>query len=358
MPAAPPAPPPRRVSDEFLDGRRTKLPTHGARVSDRSRPRRPHAARAASDDRSRRRCDRRGEARVHGPGRLGQGPHRDQADRGGRTSREAQARRDDRRADLGQHRRRARHRRRDQGLPLHLRDARQDEPGEDLAPARVRRRSRHLPVRRRARVAGELLLRVRPPRRGDSGRLQARPVHEPRQPGGALRVDGPGDLGADRRGAGRARDRGRHRRDDLRRGPLHQGAGPRRADRRRRPRRLDLHRRRQPAPVPRGGDRRGLLPGDLRPRHRRPVGHRVRQGLVPHGQADGARGGAADRRLRRHGRPRSDRGREAARPGQARRDADPGQRPRRTSRSSTTTTTCSSSASSSATSHRRRSPRS
>ncbi len=138
---------------------------------------------------------------------------------------------------------------------------------------------------------------------------------------------GPGDLGADRRGAGRARDRGRHGRDDLRRGPLHQGAGPRRADRRRRPRRLDLHRRRQAAPVPRRGDRRGLLPGDVRPRHRRPVGHRVRQGLVPHGQANGARGGPADRRLRRHGRPRGDRGREAARPGQARRDADPGQRP-------------------------------
>ena len=49
---------------------------------------------------------------------------------------------------------------------------------------------------------------------------------------------------------------------------------------------------------------------------RRPVGDRVRQGLVHHGQADGAGRGAADRRLRRHRRPRGDRGREAARRGQ------------------------------------------
>ena len=75
----------------------------------------------------------------------------DQADRGGRARGEAEAGRDDRRADLRQHRRRPRDRRRDQGLPLHLRDARQDEPGEDLAAPRVRRRGRHLPVRRRRR---------------------------------------------------------------------------------------------------------------------------------------------------------------------------------------------------------------
>ena len=41
---------------------------------------------------------------------------------------------------------------------------------------------------------------------------------------------------------------------------------PDRADRRRRPRGLDLHlRAREAAPVPRRGDRRGLLSGDIRP---------------------------------------------------------------------------------------------
>ena len=189
---------------------------HGARVPDRSRPRRPDAARAASAHRSRRAGDGRCEARVHEPGRLGQGPDRDQADRGGRARREAEAGRHDRRADLGQHRRRPRDRRRDQGLPLHLRHARQDEPGEDLAAPRVRRRGRDLPLRGRARVARELLLGLGPARRGDPRRLQARPVHEHGQPGRALRDDRPRDLGADRRRDRRARDRGRHRRDDLR----------------------------------------------------------------------------------------------------------------------------------------------
>ena len=98
--------------------------------------------------------------------------------------------------------------------------------------------------------------------------------------------------------------------------------------RRRRPGGLDLHGRRGAhAPVPRRGRRRGLLPADLRQGHRRPVGDRDRQGLVPDGQAHGPRGGPADRRLRRNGRARRDRGREAARPGQARRHADPRQRP-------------------------------
>ena len=190
-----------------------------ARVPDRSRSRRPDAARAASAHRSRGRGDGRREARVHEPRRLGQGPDRDQDDRGGRARGEAEAGRNDRRADLGQHRRRPRDRRRDQGLPLHLRHARQDEPGEDLAPARVRRRGRDLPLRGRAGVARELLLGLRPAGRGDPRRVQARPVHEHRQPGRALRDDRPRDLGADGRRDRRARDRRRHRRDDLRHRP-------------------------------------------------------------------------------------------------------------------------------------------
>ena len=55
-------------------------------------------------------------------------------------------------------------------------------PREDRAAARVRRRGDRLPDRGRARVARELLLGLEPPRRGDPGRLQARPVLEPGEP--------------------------------------------------------------------------------------------------------------------------------------------------------------------------------
>ena len=91
--------------------------------------------------------------------------------------------------------------------------------------------------------------RLRPARRGDPGRLQARPVLEHVEPAGALRDDRAGDLGADRRRARRARDLGRHRRHDLGRGPLPQGAEPGAPDRRRRPGGLDLHLRRRRTPT-------------------------------------------------------------------------------------------------------------
>ena len=57
-----------------------------------------------------------------------------------------QARWHDRRADVRQHRTRARHRRGHQGVPLHLRDAGQDERREGRAAARVRRGGRHHPT--------------------------------------------------------------------------------------------------------------------------------------------------------------------------------------------------------------------
>ena len=181
------------------------------------------------------------EARVPEPGRLEQGPDRDGDDRGRRARGEAQAGRDDRRADLRQHRRRAGDRGGRARLPLHLRDAGQDEPGEDRDAARVRRRGRDHADGGRARLARELLLRLRPARRGDPGRLQARPVLEHVQPGGPLRDDGAGDLGADRRRARRGRDLRRHRRHDLGRRPLPEGAEPGPPDRRRRSRGLGLH---------------------------------------------------------------------------------------------------------------------
>ena len=65
-------------------------------------------------------------------------------------------------------------------------------------------------------------------------------------------------------------------------------------DRRRRSRGLDLHlRAREAAPLPRGGHRRGLLPQDVRPVRRRPLGDRLRPRLVPDRAAARARGGAA-----------------------------------------------------------------
>ena len=90
------------------------------------------------------------------------------------------------------------------------------------------------PDRGRPGLARELLLRLRPPRRGDPRRLQARPVLESRQSRGPLRDDRARALGADGRGAGgRDRDLGRHRRHDHRRRALLQGAQAGGADRRR-----------------------------------------------------------------------------------------------------------------------------
>ena len=103
-----------------------------------------------------------GQARDAQPGRFGQGPDRPADDRGGRAGRPAQARRHHHRADVRQHRPRPRHRRRAQGLPLHLRHGRQAVRGEAAAPARVRRRGRPVPDQRRPRVARRATTRSRP----------------------------------------------------------------------------------------------------------------------------------------------------------------------------------------------------
>ena len=97
--------------------------------------------------------------------------------------------RHDRRADLRQHRRRARDGRRSARLPLHLRDGRQAVAREDPAPARARRRGRRLPDRRRARRPAQLLLGLAAARRGDPERVQPEPVRQPGEPGDALRDD-------------------------------------------------------------------------------------------------------------------------------------------------------------------------
>ena len=75
------------------------------------------------------------------------------------------------------------------------------------------------------------------------------------------------------------------------RGPLPEGAEPRPADRGRRPRGLDLLPARGRAPLPGGGDRRGLLPGHHDARPDRRVRDRVRPRLLPDRPPDGPRGG-------------------------------------------------------------------
>ena len=224
--------------------------------------------------------------------------------------------RDDRRADLGEHRRRARDRRGAPRLPLHLRHARQDEPGEDLDAAGVRRRGRDHADRGRPALAGELLRGLRPARRGDSRRLQAGPVLEPRESGGALRDDRAGAVGADRR---RRRGRDRHLRrdgwDDHRGRALLQGARLEGAHRGGRSRGLGLHRRRGASrgAVPRRGHRQGVLAGHARRLGRRRVGARVRPRLVPHCAPAGSRGGPARGRLDRLDGVGGNPGREVAR---------------------------------------------
>ena len=169
------------------------------------------------------------EARDAQPGRLGEGPDRAADDRGGRAGRAAQAGRDDHRADVGQHRPRPRDRRGAQGLPLHLRHGRQAVGREAGAAARVRRRGRPVPDQRRPRVARELLLGRRAARPRHPGRLQARPVLEPGEPGGArARRPDPRSGGRPRAGSRTSSPR-RDRRDGHRDRPLPAGRRTRRS---------------------------------------------------------------------------------------------------------------------------------
>ena len=172
-------------------GRRdgSRVLADGPRVSDDPRPGRQHADRPARPDLARRARPHPREARVHESGRLEQGSHRARDDRGGRARREASAGRHDRGADVRQHRRGPRDRRGAEGLPVHLRDARQDEPGEDRDAARLRRGGRDHADGRRPRLARVLLLGVVAAGRGDRRRVQARPVLEHGEPGGALSDD-------------------------------------------------------------------------------------------------------------------------------------------------------------------------
>ena len=105
-----------------------------------------------------------------------------------------------------------------------------------------------------------------------------------------------------------------HRRHDLGRRPLPEGAQPRDPDRRRRPGGLRLHLRGD-APVPRRGDRQGHLAGDDVARRRRPLGPRLRPRLVRDRAAARARGGDPRRRLGGNDDLGRARGGEGLRPG-------------------------------------------
>ena len=212
-----------------------------------------------------------GEAGIPEPRRFHQGPHRGEDDRGGRTHRQAPARRHHRGAHLRQHRRRPGAGGPAEGLPLHLRGAGQGRRGQARRAPGLRRRGGGDAHRRRPRQPAELLRRLGPPRHRDSGRLQARPVLQPGRPGQPLRIHRAGNLARHGRPHHTLRDRRRHRRHHHRHRPVPQGSlrapcGVRRRhgqDHRRRPGRFGLLRRHRPA-VLRRGRRRGHVARQLR----------------------------------------------------------------------------------------------
>ena len=204
----------------------TLAPPMAREYPTRARPGRRHADRAARPDLAGRRAAAPREARVPEPRRLGQGPDRDHDDRGGRARREAEARA-------------ARSSSRPPATPASGSRSRPRSRGYRcifVMPDKMSQEKIALlraygaevvitPDRRRARLAGELLLGLRPARRGDP-RRRSSPTSTRTWPTREAHYEThrPRDLGADRRRDRRARDRGRHRRHDHRRRPLPQGA--------------------------------------------------------------------------------------------------------------------------------------
>ena len=166
-----------------------------------ARPGRQHAARPPRPDRQAARLPPAGQVRVPQRRRQREGPAGGGHGRRRREGRAPPARRDDRRTDVGQHRRRAGHRRRPAPLPLRVRHARQDGAGEDQAAAGLRRRGRGVPDGGGAVRPRLVLLGGQPPDRGDPRRLPAQPVPQPGEPGVA-RAHAPGRRSGARRPGG------------------------------------------------------------------------------------------------------------------------------------------------------------
>ena len=149
------------------------------------------------------------------------------------------------------------------------------------AASRVRRGGRPLPDQRRAGIAGVVLLRRGTTRPRHPGRLQARPVLEPGEPGRPRADDRARDLGPDRGPDHPPRRERRDRRHDLRRRPVPEVAATPTitivgAD----PEGSVLSGDVGPA-VPHRGRRRGLLSRYLRPVGRGSLGPGLGPGCVP-----------------------------------------------------------------------------
>ena len=236
------------------------------------------------------------------PGGSVEGPDRAADGGGGGGVRRAAPGRHHRGAHLRQHRGRPGHRGGAEGLPVRVRLPGQGRPGQDQRAAGLRRRGRGLPGHRVPRAPRLLLLGVQPAGPGDPGRLEAGPVRQPGEPGLALPLDRPGDLGPDGRPGHPLRGGHRHGRHHHRDRPVPQGGlrrpGP--GDRGR-PGGLGVLRRYRAALPGRGGGR-GHVAGQLRPgRVRRGDGGQRRR-VVPDDPQAGPRGGAAHRRVVRAGR--------------------------------------------------------
>ena len=166
------------------------------------RPHRQHADDAARPHRPRPRLPPARQARALQPRLLVEGPAGAADDRERRGRRPAAARRHDRRAHQRQHRRRASPSwRPGAGYKCIFVCPDKVAPRQDRPAARLRRRGDRVPDVGRPRAPRLLLLGVGPAGPRGAGRVEARPVPQPRQPAGAVRDDRPGDLGADRRAA-------------------------------------------------------------------------------------------------------------------------------------------------------------
>ena len=307
--------------------------SHLARRADRQHPAGP-AAQRHQPPRPRHRTAGAGQGRVLQPGRVGQGPDRGADDRGRRAVRRAQARRHDRRADVGQHRGRAGDRRPSSAATSACSCCRTRWPPDKINTLRaygaevVVCPTAVAPEDPRSyyQVSDRLVREI-------PGAWKPDQYSNPNNPRSHYETHRPGDLGADRRPDHPLRGRRRHRRHHLGHRPLPQGDVGRRPRSgqgdRRRPGGLGVLRRHRPS-VPGRGRRRGLLAGRLRP-HRRRRDHRgVGPRLLRDDPAAGPRGGPAGRRLVRHGGGRGAAGRRAGRPGRRDRGAAARRRPRAT----------------------------
>ena len=267
---------------------RSKTPQPQQRRTSHDHPQQPrrthrqHPARQAQPHPAggRRQSHHRRQSRILQPRRLLQGPHRRAHHRRRRTVRPAEARRRDRRAHLGQHRRRPGPGRPAARLPHDFHPAGQGLRIQARGAARLRCRSHRHTDRRRPGRPALLLPGRRTTGQHDSRRLPPEPVRQPERPAEPLLHHRPRDLGGYGPQGHALRGRHWHRRHHLRHRQVPQGSLQRRGQGHRlRPGRLHLLRfltRRSP-PVRHRGRGGGLLPQGFRPEHHRRHRARIRR---------------------------------------------------------------------------------